>query len=520
MKGAASKVIIEFGDEVMGQGLLGYGQSSNKVEGKETDIHVRTALFCSDEGSYFCYVHVEVGLMFPELKARFLAECGIPELNESNTMMVAQHTHSAPGGYTRFPFYNFTIVGFKQHVQDAIVEACIKSARMAFQSTKEIVLKQHCIEIDPEIPVGYNRSLEAYLNNPDMPSYTRKETHLAFERKMDVWNIYDKQSNIPLFQMNWFGVHPTSCGNNFNKICYDNKGFAAEELEQKMGNGFVAIFAQQFTGDVSPNYHGPGQKLIKKPAIQLQNAKKNGKMQYEIAYSSFRQNPDYPMGPDQIASALEHVQFIDYPLDERFANGEASARSVSPAHGMAFIQGTPVDGPGIPKSLGNMVSNWFKPIMPEHFQFPKVMVLESAEGKIAGTTNLEKLRFAAPLEKTVQGLFWHKDRGLLDNLPWTPTILPVQLVQMGHTAVIGFPGEITTRAGQILRDLCLEKLKNKGVEKVIISSYANTYFGYCTTYHEYLVQAYEGGHTVFGRHTHGAFLTAFSKLIDRYLKNE
>lgn len=518
MKAAASKVIVQYPEDVMGQGLLGYGISSNVVKGIETDIHARAAIFCDESLNYFVFVHLEVGLMFPELKERTINEAGLSFLTPQNTMFVAQHTHSSPGGYTKFPFYNFTITGFRPKVQDALVKAAIEAIHKAYASLKDAEIEQHIIDIDPELPIGYNRSLHAHKQNPGVPDYKENETHLAFERKMDVWNVFDAHTKKTMFQMNWFGMHPTSCGNNFNKICYDNKGFAAIELEEKMGDGFVAIFSQQFTGDVSPNYHGPGQKLIKKPAVQLENAKNNGKLQYQIAAKSFNKAPDLPIGPSKIETRIHDIQMIDYKLSEEFANGEEDAKAVSPAHGMAFIQGTPVDGPGIPMSLGKMASKWFKPIPESNFQYPKVPVLESGTGKIMGTSNLEKIRFIAAFEKTIEGVMWHKDQGLLNELPWTPTYLPIQLVQIGHTVILGFPGEITTQAGRILRDMALNKLKSKGVEKVIVSSYANNYFGYCTTYHEYKVQAYEGGHTVFGRHTHGAFLTAFSKLIDEYTK--
>ena len=55
-------------------------------------------------------------------------------------------------------------------------------------------------------------------------------------------------------------------------------------------------------------------------------------------------------------------------------------------------------------------------------------------------------------------------------------------------------------------------MKKKGIEEVIISPYANAYSGYITTYEEYQLQCYEGGHTVFGEWTEAAYRTAFNKL--------
>ncbi len=46
-------------------------------------------------------------------------------------------------------------------------------------------------------------------------------------------------------------------------------------------------------------------------------------------------------------------------------------------------------------------------------------------------------------------------------------------------------------------------------------TYCNDYMGYVTTHQEYEQQAYEGGHTIFGRWTLGAFQTQFEKLAQQ-----
>jgi len=55
---------------------------------------------------------------------------------------------------------------------------------------------------------------------------------------------------------------------------------------------------------------------------------------------------------------------------------------------------------------------------------------------------------------------------------------------------------------------------------VILSPYANAYSGYITTYEEYQVQCYEGGHTVFGEWTLAAYQTKFKELALQMLKKE
>jgi neutral ceramidase len=89
---------------------------------------------------------------------------------------------------------------------------------------------------------------------------------------------------------------------------------------------------------------------------------------------------------------------------------------------------------------------------------------------------------------------------------------------VGQLAIVGFPGEITTVAFRRLRAQLLETLSKRGVTNVIVASYANCYFGYCTTREEYDIQLYEGGHTPYGKWTCAAFQTHFQHIANEMLK--
>jgi neutral ceramidase len=69
-----------------------------------------------------------------------------------------------------------------------------------------------------------------------------------------------------------------------------------------------------------------------------------------------------------------------------------------------------------------------------------------------------------------------------------------------------------------LRKVAEEALQPHGIRHVIISPYANSYCGYITTREEYQVQAYEGGHTVFGKWTLAAFQTKLRSLAREMVK--
>ena len=79
---------------------------------------------------------------------------------------------------------------------------------------------------------------------------------------------------------------------------------------------------------------------------------------------------------------------------------------------------------------------------------------------------------------------------------------------------------MTTIAGQRIEKSLLEILSTRGVLEVVVTSYCNGYCGYISTLEEYEVQAYEGGHTVFGKHTLGAVQTRFKRMALEMLKPE
>ena len=112
-------------------------------------------------------------------------------------------------------------------------------------------------------------------------------------------------------------------------------------------------------------------------------------------------------------------------------------------------------------------------------------------------------------------------KGALKNKPWTPQILPLQIVKIGNLAIVAISFEITTIASFRLKKTVEDILLGKnGYEKVLLAPYANAYSGYITTFEEYQVQMYEGGHTVFGEWSLAALQTKFDELCKAMLVNK
>ncbi|MGE4426203.1 MAG: neutral/alkaline non-lysosomal ceramidase N-terminal domain-containing protein [Solirubrobacteraceae bacterium] len=82
---------------------------------------------------------------------------------------------------------------------------------------------------------------------------------------------------------------------------------------------------------------------------------------------------------------------------------------------------------------------------------------------------------------------------------------PMALVRVGDGAIITVPGEPTMGMGERLRASVLERTGAIGVRRAVVAGLANDYLNYVTTPKEFDAQQYEGGSTVFGRHS-GVFL--------------
>jgi len=96
--------------------------------------------------------------------------------------------------------------------------------------------------------------------------------------------------------------------------------------------------------------------------------------------------------------------------------------------------------------------------------------------------------------------------------PWDPSIVPLQVFKVGSLVIVAPPGEFTTMAGRRLKNLVKDVFGDDVT--VVIAGLSNMYTGYITTYEEYQAQRYEAGSTIYGPHTHAAYMQEFKKLAE------
>src|SRR3990172_2397567 len=95
-----------------GVGMMGYGQYAQKVDAIESNLFARAFVFRdTDTGKKVAFVNAEICFITVSIKSGVIKKLQkeYPELkyDYDNVMLTAQHTHSAPGGYSHYPFFNF-----------------------------------------------------------------------------------------------------------------------------------------------------------------------------------------------------------------------------------------------------------------------------------------------------------------------------------------------------------------------------------------------------------------------------
>jgi neutral ceramidase len=494
--------------------MMGFGQLHNHVKDVATPLWAR-AMFLEDaEKNPFLYIHLELAFVTQAIKEKVseLVQSLHPEwgVNENSILITAQHTHSAPGGYSHYPFYNLSIPHFQPKVFNCIVDGIMAAAADARKSLAPVTLEYGEYTLPESSEVAFNRSMRAYRNNPEADQ--KAESHQAVDRCMRGMIIKNAAGKLLGF-INWFGVHCTSISSFNSRIHSDNKGVAATLFETAHA-GVTAFFAQEAAGDISPNFIWDKKtKLMRgKFSDQYESCAFNGELQFRAS--------------EKITAA----QKITGRIKTEHIYVDMTKKTTAPAHGVAFFKGT-LEGPGAPAAvtavctvLSKAIRSWQLCTAPEKHrefyrqQFPKNVILDHRDGKFVGMTPAGWSRLPALPEPTAELFRLAARSGALKTLPWVPSIIPLQRITIGELMIVTIPGEITTVAAARLKTALEKKFLASGISKVIVASYANAFIGYITTREEYQAQCYEGGHNVYGAGALDAIIDSLVTMTDEGLK--
>lgn len=524
--GAAKRDVTYF---LEGIGMGGWANVDNIVESIDSRLFARTFVF-QDRRSLkkvawvsleYAYVTLAIRTGVIEKLQRDYPALGF---DEHNVMITANHSHNTPGGLSHYAFYNTTIQGYWAPVVDFLIEGIVKTIVEANDDMRPAAVRMATGAFDSEIPVAFNRSIDAYNRNPDVEKVTQKTRRLALDRTMTLLR-FDAEGGGPIGSINWFGVHTTTVHSDIKAISSDNKGYAAVAFENRMktrgARKFVAAFGQTTAGDVTPNYvRHLGLKEVRGPSRNdFENVKTNGGYQADHALSLFEAAADAKATPSAVDSLTWYVDFSRIQVAPEFANGLAGRRTGSPMIGVNMIRGTE-EGGGLPDFIVDWLSLYLQArgIKDEDVHGSKLLFIDGMEHKFLGERDLDKILVPDWLHPGIAEFRrWFREGGFGDK-SLLPYILPVQIVIIGEIAIVGIATEPTTVVGRRIRSTVEPILARRGVKTVIVGGYCNGYAGYVTTMEEYERQLYEGAHTLYGKWTCAGYQTVLQEMANELLK--
>jgi len=528
-------------DGATGVVMMGWGDPRHRVSGVKWPLQSRAVALVDDASAkrliLVCLDACAITEALRREVARRLREKhGIAD---DEFILSATHTHSAPGGYSTYVFYELTGDGFHPGILDAYATGVAASVDRAMAALRPGQARFASGRFPLDVPVAFNRSIRAYNRNPEVEKVARGERHRAVDREMTLLR-FDGLDGRPIAAWNWFPVHATSIHRDRREIHPDHKGLAAgfleAELSKRGASDFVAVFAQGAAGDVSPNFrYHPG--LREKRGLHRddeESCRANARFQSDHALLLFDQAASARPLRDALGGRLEFHDFSGMKVDPDFVDGRSGVTTGASEIGLPQLYGTAEGrGTSLPflyfvwgmvwvsrlyRSIADRwqgrAARWPWSIHPA--QGKKVTVIESGRSRLLGTSRVDAAPLPDFLDPTVATMKRWARAGILIERPFTPQDLPIQLVRLGDLAIAAVPGEFTTVAGRRLREVLEKELAPQGISRVLIQGYANAYASYVVTPEEYDVQGYEGGCTHFGRYTLPGYLTIFRRLARQW----
>ncbi|KAJ8603639.1 hypothetical protein CTAYLR_007568 [Chrysophaeum taylorii] len=510
--------------------FMGMAKSSQIGTGLQMRMYARAFVFVDDSGGRAAYVSLDSGMVGYVLKKRALEALNMSEVyNETNVAISGTHSHSGPSGFLQHEIFQLAGSGWVPQTIDAMAGGIAAALALAHEDVEaqiaagaglRVMATQTTLE-----NASISRSPSAYLNNPE-------EERAAYDGDTDNDFTFLGISNNETLRgiATWFAVHGTSMNNTNTFVSSDNKGYASVLMERKWP-GSVAAFGSANLGDVSPNILGafcqntgepcdfatstcpvdapirgeiqrnepcssvgPGKDMFASTAII---GERQAALAAKLAEQQFLELEDASWVDLSAARVEYRHSFVKMPRLEVYAwdTGAYKGTLCDAALGDAFAAGT-VDGPGAFDFAQNSTSS--NPLWPIVTNFLHETTPEAVECQHPKTILLPTGNISVPN-------------------PWSPSILPMQLLKIGSLVIAAVPTEMTTMAGRRLKAMLAAKFANV---TVVIAGLSNEYADYTTTYEEYQAQRYEGGSTIYGPYQLDAYLQEYAKLADAILSGE
>lgn len=477
-------------------GMFGYA-AQQEVNGLHQRLRARAFIMQGAQGGpRAVFVNADLGAAHESLKLaviqRLQARYGALYRHD-NVMLSATHTHVGSGGHAHHTLYILAAAdksgaGYDAQSFEAAVSGIVAAIERAHRN-----LAPGRIELVEGNLLGAtrNRSLPAFRANPDAAALGHDTNKTMTVLK------FRKDNGREVGMLNWYAIHPTSFSMKFTHISGDNKGYASQFFERRKGGNysasetFVAAFANADEGDVIPTdgnaYSAPG---YEGSPNEYANAEAAGQRQLHKAWELYTT-------PGRILPGVVDLrhQWVTMPgLAVAPAYSQpGGAVLCTAARGVSFAAGGengPSNIPGITEGMTTS-SAQLGTALQTFASSPLGGLVQTAFFGISSVVS-------DPCQSPKPTLL---PTGALD---WVPSVLPIQVIQVGALAIVGLPFEPTTMVGHRLRAQVRQQLAAKGVDTVVVAGLSNSYAGYLTTREEFEMQHYEGASNEFGPWALGA----------------
>lgn len=515
--------------------LFGWGQPSNKALGVATPLYAR-ALVLDNDTEAIALVVVDIGIITYTIRRFALQalralypDCPI---RDEHILLTATHTHSAASGYSEYLFYGLSGPGLSRSIVDTYAQGIARAIGEAWRHREAATVRVGQDDLPLSKPIAFNRSLVPYTKNPEYSGASGLQSDEATWRRMTLLRVDSVERNAPLAVFTWFATHATSIHANHTKIHGDNRGLAAmdydKQLQDRYGETVVTAFAQESAGDVTPNFRWDAKRKINV------GAKDDDHDSAQLVADTLRHLADgivtreenlRPL-PPVLQGDLAYLRLAGYA----FENAQGTPLEVGDAVlGLGFIEGTK-EGPGplrplhpllrkITNALRHARGGKGRELRKHHGN--KLPFLDTGKGHYGnafGLFTLQRPFIPSAVDGTVRTYKYYRAIQAVDDHPWTPVVLPFQVLQIGDLWLATVPGEPTTTVGRRLRRALAQKIaassQTDAKPLVVIAAYSNDYTSYITTREEYLEQWYEGASTIFGKNTADGVEHILSELTD------
>ncbi|AGL18127.1 neutral/alkaline ceramidase [Actinoplanes sp. N902-109] len=479
--GTGYQVGVGIGDitgEAAEVGMLGYADPGQTTAGLASRQWARAFVVADQAGRHVAFVSAEVDFVTQAVQTEVLRRLRAGHgaaYTDQNLVLTATHTHSGPGGFSEYTLWNLTTLGFEAPVFEAVVSGIVRAVDAA-----DARLRNGTVKIAEGTLTGanVNRSQPAFQADP---AADRARFPGAVDTRMTVLRF--EQGGTPVGLLSFFATHGTSMTPANHLISADNKGYASHLIEDGVHGvdwahrgAFVAAFAQTNAGDMSPNLRDGGAKGPTDDEVE--NTRIIGRLQADKAQELFESATEQLSGP--IDARGRFVDFSGVQVSGEYTPDGQAHHTCPGAVGQNFTAGAE-DGPGPPiVEEGDLNTN------------PLLLVA----GIVVNPTPSAVRQCQAPKDVFL-------GTGSQDP-PWTPQVMPLQVLRIGQLVITTAPGEFTIVAGQRVRDAVDAQLGGLTTHQ-ILAGYANAYAGYVATPEEYDLQHYEGAATHFGRYTQSAY---------------